>query len=471
VAQADRLHFVWQPQGGSQYHFLRCPHFECLYHGTRGPGKTDALLMDFAQHVGRGFGGAWRGILFRQTYPQLEEVRAKTKRWFPQFLRGARWNGSQSKWIFPEGEELLLRHMARPGDYWSYHGHEYPWIGWEELTNWPTADCYEAMMACCRSSHREMPRKVRATCNPYGSGHNWVKARFIDAAPQGEIIGAEEGLARVHLFGAIAENEILLEADPHYVERLKADSNAHRRKAWLEGSWDIVAGGLFDDLWDPRVHVVARFPVPESWRVDRALDWGSTQPFSVGWWAESDGTDFVDGSGATRPTVRGDLYRIAEWYGCTSKPNEGLKLTARKVALGILEKESDLGYDVRPGPADSHIFSDAKIGRDIAADMAAAGLRWTKALKDPGSRRIGAERLRALLAGALPRADGPREQPGLFVFADCRHFIRTVPVLPRGTKDPDDVDPNAEDHVYDETRYRIMVRKGLGGEKRISGFH
>ena len=98
-------------------------------------------------------------------------------------------------------------------------------------------------------------------------------------------------------------------------------------------------------------------------------------------------------------------------------------------------------------------------------------MRWTKAHKDPGSRRIGAERLRALLAGALPRAEGPREQPGLFVFADCRHFIRTVPVLPRGAKDPDDVDPNAEDHVYDETRYRIMARRGLGGEKRISGFH
>jgi hypothetical protein len=360
--------------------------------------------------------------------------------------------------------------MARPEDYFAYHGHEYPWIGWDELTNWPTPECYESMMACCRSSHPGVPRSVRATCNPYGPGHNWVKARFIEPAPPGEIFDVG-GRTRVHLFGALRENEILLKADPDYLKTLRSDSNAHRRKAWLEGSWDIVAGGLFDDLWDPRVHIVGPFDVPESWRVDRALDWGSTRPFSVGWWAESDGTDFVDADGASRPSVRGDLYRIAEWYGGTSKPNEGLKLTAREVALGILARERKLGRDVRPGPADNQIHAKVATGRDIAAEMAAAGVTWTKAWKDPGSRRQGAQRLRALLAGAHPGTDGPREQPGLFIFAECRAFIRTVPVLPRGAKDPDDVDPNAEDHVYDETRYRIMARRGLSGERRLGGFH
>ena len=38
---------VWTPLGGSQEAFLRMPLFEVLYEGTRGPGKTDALLMDF----------------------------------------------------------------------------------------------------------------------------------------------------------------------------------------------------------------------------------------------------------------------------------------------------------------------------------------------------------------------------------------------------------------------------------------
>jgi hypothetical protein len=40
----------------------------------------------------------------------------------------------------------------------------------------------------------------------------------------------------------------------------------------------------------------------------------------------------------------------------------------------------------------------------------------------------------------------------------CRHFIRTVPVLPRDEDKPDDVDTDAEDHVADEVRYACMRR-------------
>ena len=465
---ADRV--VWAPQPGSQTLFMCCPVFEVLYHGTRGPGKTDALIMDYAQHVGQGFGEAWRGILFRQSYPQLEDVRAKTWRWYRQIFPGARWNGSQYKWAFPDGEELLLRHMARAQDYWDYHGHEYPWIGWEELSNWPTPDCYEAMMACCRSSNRQVPRKVRATCNPYGPGHNWIKSRFIDAAAPGVIRRDDDGRGRTHVFGTLYENRILLDADPDYLKTLRSDRNKNRRKAWLEGSWDIVAGGMFDDLWDPRIHVVSPFQIPSSWRIDRSFDWGSSKPFSVGWWAESDGSDVTTADGTARPTVRGDLYRIAEWYGWNGKPNEGCRMLIKDIARGVLDREVALGLTVLPGPADSQIFATVE-GRSQAAEMADEGVHWTQADKAPGSRRAGVERLRTLLAGAAQKTDRPREQPGLFVFATCRHFVRTVPVLTRDARDPDDVDSAAEDHIYDETRYRIMARKGLGGPQQIRGYH
>ena len=94
----------WQAQGGSQSLFLTCPIFECLYEGTRGPGKTDALLMDFAQHCGRGFGANWRGVLFRQTYPQLADVVAKSKRWYYQLFPGIKFNGSDYIWTWPTFE-------------------------------------------------------------------------------------------------------------------------------------------------------------------------------------------------------------------------------------------------------------------------------------------------------------------------------------------------------------------------------
>lgn len=463
---------VWKPQPGSQTAFLSCPVFEVLYEGTRGPGKTDALLMDFAQHCGQGYGADWRGILFRQTFPQLADVVAKTQKWFPQIFPEANFNKTYHKWVWPTGEELLLRHMRVPDDYWNYHGHAYPWIAFEELTNWAMPGCYLRMMSCSRSTRAGMPRKYRATANPYGVGHNWVKLRFRLPGSRGQIIkdafddqGNPEP-PRVAIHGNIYENKILLDADPGYINRLRASAeNEAQLKSWLEGSWDVVSGGMFDDLWSPKVHVLPPFPIPSSWRIDRSFDWGSSKPFSVGWWAESDGSDIMTDNGM-RSTVRGDLYRIAEWYGWNGKPNEGKKMLASEIAQGIIERELQWGIRgrVRPGPADNSIF-DVVNGTSIAMDMQKTvrlgdgrrfpGISWERADKSPGSRKNGWQNIRRMLKDAKRPETGIREHPGLFVFSNCDQFLRTFPVLPRDEKDMDDVDTDAEDHIGDEVRYRV----------------
>lgn len=441
----------WVAQAGSQAAFLSCPIYECLYEGTRGPGKTDALLMDFAQHCGQGFGVNWRGVLFRQTYPQLSDVIAKSKRWFYQIFPGIKFNGSDHTWTWPSGEQLLLRHMRTEDDYWNYHGHEYPWIGFEELTNWPSSACYDSMKSCSRSSYPGMPRKYRSTCNPYGIGHNWVKAKFIDPAPSGVVIREAGQSERVRLHGSLYENKILLKADPEYIQKLESITDENKKKAWLQGSWDIVSGGMFDDVWLQDKHVIQPFAIPKDWRIDRSFDWGSSAPFSVGWWAESNGTDAPDG----RNYPRGTVFRIAEWYGWNGKPNEGCRKLAGEIAHGILnfEKEMKLTGKVQPGPADSAIF-DTQNGVCIADDMLRVGVRWERADKGPGSRRNGWEHMRGMMKASL---DHPQEKPGLFIFDTCRHFMRTVPVLPRSDKIPDDIDTLAEDHIADEARYRLMM--------------
>jgi hypothetical protein len=339
--------------------------------------------------------------------------------------------------------------MKSPADYWNYHGHEYPWIGWEELTNWASGDCYEAMKACNRSAHPGMPRKYRSNTNPYGVGHNWVKAYFIDAAAGGVPVG--DSRKRVHIKGYWWENPSLLENDPEYIDNIRSDSNTERRKAWYDGNWDITSGGMFDDLWDARVHVLEPFPIPDSWRIDRAFDWGSAHPFSVGWWAESDGTTAPNG----RTYPRGTLFRIGEWYGWNGRPNEGNRMLAGEIARGIKEREKAEGWAVKKGPADTNIF-DAEHGVTLADDMAKLGVHWEKADKGPGTRRIGWERMRGMLEAAR---NADLEEPGLYVFDTCVQFVRTVPPLPRSERDPDDADTNAEDHIADETRYRIMTKK------------
>ena len=468
---------TWCPQYGSQLAFLMAhPIFEVLYEGTRGPGKTDCLLMDFLQHVGKGYGSEWRGILFRQTYPQLSDVINKTQKWFKRIFPGAKYNKVEHKWTFPDGEELLLRHMKSPEDYWNYHGHAYPWIGWEELCNWADDKCYTVMMSCCRSTKPGMPRCYRATTNPYGPGHNWVKARFRLPHMRGRVIldsyrDGEREPPRVAIHGSIYENQILLHADPEYISKIRAAArNPSELAAWLHGSWDIIAGGMFDDIYRGDVHVVPSVPlsvIPKRWKIDRSFDWGSSKPFAVLWWAESNGEPF-EWNGRVYGKVRGDLYLIQEWYGWNGTRNEGVRMLASEVAQGVKDREDDWALEgrVKPGPADSSIF-DVENGNSIAADMEKKGVRWTPADKGPGSRKQGWEQIRKLLKGALPPAGGgPREVPGLFIFDWCHQTIETVPVLPRDDKDLDDVNTEAEDHIGDSIRYR--VRKKLRGVKQGS---
>lgn len=481
----------WAPQDGSQNDFLKAVGiFELLYHGTRGPGKTDALLMSFANEVGKGHGAAWRGIIFRQTYPQLADVQAKSEKWFRViFGNRAKFNKSKMMWEWDTGEVLLLRHMNSPSDYWNYHGHEYPFIGWEELCNWSTDECFKSMFSCCRSSTPGVPRMVRATTNPYGPGHNWVKDRYrlhgnwkdtvlITDAKDDQ--GRPEPI-RCAIHGNIKENKLLLAADPNYEQTIIASaSNPAMAKAWLEGSWDIVAGGMFGDIWDKNVHIVRPFVIPSSWRIDRSFDWGSSAPFSVGWWAESDGSDVQMSDGTWRSTVRGDLFRIAEWYGWNGKPNQGLYLLATDISKGIVEREKrwNMLGRVKAGPADSAIFS-AENGNCIATDMQKPvklddgsvhrGVTWLPADKRPGSRKTGWEQMRKVMQNSKRPKVGPREQPGVFVFSTCEQFLRTVPNLPRDEKDMDDVDTHAEDHIGDEARYRIRMMNQKAGNGRTVG--
>jgi hypothetical protein len=288
---------------------------------------------------------------------------------------------------------------------------------------------------------------------------------------------------RVFIPSLLEDNPKLTDNDPGYVDRLRGVGAEWLVEAWLSGNWDVVAGGMFDDLWKPHIHVIEPFVIPASWRIDRAFDWGSTKPFSVGWWAESDGTPAPTG----KVYARGSLFRIGEWYGWNGKkPNEGVRMLAVDVARGIRERERHMkGHVIHPGPADPSIFATEN-GNNIANDMALApaSIRWEPANAGPGSRKTGWERMRKLVKACLAvDAEGkiqngpnglamgrwPMEEPGLFCFNTCRQFIRTVPTLPRDLKDPDDVDSDAEDHAGDETRYRVMQVRATGQVKKLKG--
>lgn len=472
---------IWAPQQGSQRIFLGLTDvYEMLYHGGRGGGKSDTLLMSFLQHCEKGFGDAWRGVIFRQTYPQLSDMVSKVLRWCPKiFGDRVSWNQQSMTLKWQSGEKLMLRHMSKPDDYFNYHGHEYGFVGWEELTTWPDDVCYKRMMSTLRSGTKGLPLMVRSTTNPYGVGHGWVKERFMLPVKSNKPLKIETGgnsYIRMALTSSLDENKILLESSPNYKNQIAESArNEAERDAWLSGDWDIVAGGMFDGIWQSCRHyiMIDPFDVPDTWRITRSFDWGSSHPFSVGWYAESDGSDVTLPDRRVRHTLKGDVFRIREWYGSTGRDNKGIELVPEEISKGIIEREIGWGIygKVRGGIADSAIF-DRSLGSSIADRMREPviiegktyiGIEQVPCEKGPGSRINGWQNMRNWMSNTKPAKKGlPREKPGFFVFkGNNDHFERTVPTLPRDGKNLDDVDTNAEDHIADEVRYRLAYKKAI----------
>ena len=454
IAAKPGARVVWEAQR-AQSLLISCPIEDVFFGGARGGGKTDGSLGDWISHQDLYAENA-RGIFFRRTYDELEEAQARAVELFAPV--GGVYKSQKRTWIFPNGATLKMRYLKRDADAANYQGHQYTWMCFEELGNWPDPAPIDKLRACLRSGKagpdgKPIPKSFRATGNPGGPGHSWIKVRYIDpASPLTPFYDEEAETWRVYIPSKLQDNPALMANDPDYWKRVKSAASGDEAllKAWAEGDWDVVAGGMFDDLWKRGRQVIAPFEIPASWMVDRSFDWGSSKPFAVLWWALSDGT--MAPNGVVYPA--GSLFLIHEWYGCTGKANVGLKMLAGEVARGIAEREAEMPYSVFPGPADGAIFNaDPTSGTSIADEMGSHGVEFERADKSPGSRKSGWERVRKFLKGS---AAWPLEEPGLWVFEGCRDWIRTVPTLPRSERDRDDVNTDAEDHAGDATRYRAM---------------
>lgn len=449
---------------------------ETLYGGAAGGGKS---------HLMRVAAIAWcmdipglQVYIFRRTHPDLWKNHMEGPSGFPVLLAEltksghVRINFSDGKIVFWNGSTILLCHCQYEKDVYNYQGAEIHVLMIDELTQWP-ATMYKYLRGRVRMVGINLPEKYkglfpRVLCgaNPGGIGHNWVKAAWIEKGPGMHQMGREDGgMVREYIPARLEDNPKLVEADPTYEQRLEGLGNAALVRAMRRGDWDIVAGGALDDLWDREVHVLRPFKIPASWRIDRSFDWGGSKPFSVGWWAESDGTTVTLDSGARKSWPRGTLFRIGEWYGWNGQPNEGAKLSDDEIGKGMREREAAIRAwhgisTIQAGPADGSIF-DADPGKDsiikgIERGYGKTGL-FIAADKTPGSRKNRLSVLRRMLKASLAER---MEEPGFFVFDTCTDgFLRTVPVLPRDERNPDDVDTDAEDHAYDDTGYRVTASR------------
>ncbi len=448
---------VWRPQP-KQLRFLSRPEYEALYGGAAGGGKSEALVMEALRQVHIPH---YRALLLRKTYPELSELIGKSLNYYPRAFPGAKFNETKHRWSFPGGATVEFGAMHRTADKLKYQGRAWDYIAFDELTHF-TWEEYSYLFSRNRPGGPGTRVYMRATANPGGVGHSWVKERFITAAPPGTRIVAEmevrqpDGVQqtvtrdRVFIPASVFDNRRLLENDPNYIANLSLLPTAER-KALLEGDWDSFSGQVFSEWKDNPAHyydrrwshVIEPFAIPPEWPVYRGFDWGYSRPFSVGWWAVG---------------LDGCMYRIRELYGCKTDeqgqlvPNTGVKWTPQQLAGKIRAIETD-DPNLRGrrifGVADPAIW-DGSGGESIADILERAGVYFEKG---DHARISGKMQLHNRLAFD---EDG---RAMLYVFSTCRQFIRTLPALVYSQTDVEDVDTDGEDHIYDETRYVAMERK------------
>ena len=439
----EHANVLFKPNEGPQTEFLAASEREVLYGGSAGGGKSYAMLADPLRYMGH---PQFSGLLLRHTTEELRELIFKSQELYPKIWPGIKWSERKMQWTAPSGARLWMSYLDRDEDVLRYQGLAFSWIGFDELTQWATPYAWNYMRSRLRSTATDLPIFMRATTNPGGRGHHWVKKMFIDPSPYNRSFDATDidttevlrypaghSKAGKPLFkrrfipARLSDNPYLANAGDY--EAMLLSLPEQQRRQLLQGDWDIKEGAAFTEF-DRHIHVIEPFNIPNNWVKFRACDYGYGSYSGVLWFAVAPNEQIV-------------IYR--ELYVS--------KVLATDLADMILDLEAEDG-NIKYGVLDSSLWHKrGDTGPSLAEQMINKGCRWRPSDRSRGSRVAGKNEIHRRL-----QIDEFTEEPRLVFFDTCTNVISQLPSIPLDKKNPEDVDTKSEDHLYDALRYGIMSR-------------
>ena len=453
------MKLILPPPSETQKAFFAERHRYVAFGGARGGGKSWAVRVKAVLLCLR-YPGI-KVMIVRRTYGELRAnhivpLCALLRCGASDRERLAVYRETKKEISFPNGSVILFRYCAHERDADRFQGTEVDVLFVDEATQ-QTEEQMDRLRACVRGVNN-FPKRVYYTCNPGGVGHGWVKRLFLERRYRPGERAEDYAFIRSRVY----DNRALTEADPDYVRRLEA-LPPRLRAAWLDGSWDVFEGQFFEEFrTEPDVeaaraagcelsaeellrqrrwtHVIEPIDLSRGqargWKIYRSYDFGYARPFSCAWWA-------VD--------YEGVVYRALELYGGTDMPNEGVKWTPERQFSEIARIEREhpwLRGKTITGVADPAIW-DASRGESVAETAARCGVYFS-----PGDNN----RIAGWMQLHYRMQFDENGYARLYVFSNCRAFIRTVPLLLYDAQRPEDLDSSLEDHAADEARYFCMSR-------------
>lgn len=287
------LRHSYRPRGAAVELFRRRDP-EILLSGPAGTGKSRAALEKLHAMMLANPGA--RGLIVRKTLVSLGStglVTWREKVATESIAAGhvAWYGGSQQEaaaYRYSNGSVVVVGGLDKPQKVMSS---EYDVIFVQEAIEL-TIDDWEALITRLRNGRISFQQLI-ADCNPYTPTH-WLKAR----CDRGDT---------VMLHSRHEDNPVLFDDDGNmtdtgrdYIGKLDRLTGVryHRLR---HGRW-VAAEGVIYEEWDPAVHLVDRFEVPQEWTRWWSIDFGYRNPFVCQFWAE-------DGDG------RLWLYREIYWTG------------------------------------------------------------------------------------------------------------------------------------------------------------
>lgn len=434
-----------------QYAFLSADKKHVGFGGARGGGKswsvrTKAKILA-ASHAGI------KILIVRKTFPEL--VNNHINFLITELHGIARYNKTEKVFTFANGSTIKFGYCNNDKDLEQYQGAEYDVIFLDEATQ--LQEMWIKKISACVRGVNAFPKRIYYTCNPGGASHGYFKRLFIDKKYE----DGEDPNDYAFIQALVTDNKALMASQPDYIKQLEA-LPPKLREAWLYGRWDIFEGQFFEDFRmtpDPQkcleagitpeqalqqrrwTHVIEPFDLNvgacRGWNIMRSYDFGYNKPFSLGYWAvDYDGT----------------LYRIMELYGCTQTPDEGVKWSPDEQFRRIRELENEhpwlKGRKIVDSVADPAIW-DCSRGESIAETAARYGIYFT-----PGDN----ERIPGWMQVHYRLQFDQNGYARMYVFNNCKAFIRTMPLMMYSETKPEDLDTKLEDHCPDEVRYMCMSR-------------